>query len=110
MLAPPALAPEDELSEVTVGAVVGDTYVNPPAMPPDWLSEFVTVTFTAPVLDELGVATVIAVALDDVTVPAVPLKLTVGEGRKFAPVMTTEVPPPVEPETGLIAEIEGAGC
>jgi hypothetical protein len=53
---------------------------------------------------------VIAVELDKVTVPATPPNVTVGEGKKLAPLMTTTVPPPVEPEAGLIAAMEGAGC
>ncbi len=70
-----------------------------------------TVTTTFPVVAPLGTGTVILVALQAVTVPAVPLNLTVlvpCVAPKFVPVMITELP--TVPDVGFKLVMLGAGA
>ena len=70
-------------------------------------AEVVTTTFTAPAL-LAGVVAVIEFALDEVTVAAIPPKVTeIGELR-FHPPITTEVPPAVVPVPGEIVLTPGS--
>ena len=55
-----------------------------------------------------GAVTVSEVADADVTVAALDPKSTVAPGTKFAPVMVTVLPPPVDPLVGLIDVTVGA--
>ena len=70
----------------------------------------VTVTSTAP-WAPAGAVTVIDVAVNAVTLPALAPKLTVGvPGVKLVPEMVTTVPPVVGPPAGLIPVTAGGGC
>jgi hypothetical protein len=70
-----------------------------------------TVTTTLPVVAPTGTVVAMLVALQLVTVAAVPLNVTVlvpCVAPRFVPVMVTEVP--AGPEVGVTLEIPGAGC
>lgn len=70
---------------------------------------FVTVTFTAPAVCA-GVVAVIEVLLTTFTfVAAAPPNVTFAPAKNPVPVIVTEVPPLVEPETGEIAVTVGGG-
>jgi hypothetical protein len=69
----------------------------------------VTVTSTVPALPA-GLAVVICVAeLTAKDAAAMPPKFTTEAPLKFVPVITTEVPPAVDPLLGLTAVTVGAG-
>jgi hypothetical protein len=87
----------------------GAVYVYPPFSVPLCMVVFVTTTSTTPA-PCAAVTAVIVVELTTLTdVAAVPPSLTVAPDWKFAPVTVTEVPPPVEPELGEIADTVGDG-
>src|SRR5207253_6117458 len=94
--------------DVTVGAGLGEPYVNPLFRLPLCVSGFVTATVTAPAACA-GVVAVICVGLTTATpVAAVPPNVSVAPLTKFVPAMVTAVPPPTGPLFGVTLLTVGA--
>ena len=69
----------------------------------------VTTTSTAPAACAAVVAVIVVLLLTLTPVADVPPNFTVAPARKPVPVMVTDVPPAVVPETGEIELTVGAG-
>jgi hypothetical protein len=94
---PPPVFPELGLMDV----IAGRTYVNPFVLVKLEPSGFVTTTLTVPAACAGVVAKIAVSPLLDTLVAATPPNVTVAPGAKPAPLIVTEVPPPVFPELGL---------
>lgn len=106
-LVPPSVVPDGGAMLEIVGAV--EAYVKPFVSVALWVSEFVTVTFTAPAACA-GVVAVIDVAPTTTTLVAgTPPIDTVAPATKFDPVIVIGVPPSVDPDVGETPAIVGAG-
>src|SRR5512138_3552990 len=104
---PPRSGPLDGVAELTAGGG-GATYVNAPASVAERPSGFVTVTLTRPATCAGAVAEM-ETAETLPTAAAVPPTVTVAPVWKFAPEMTSAVPPAVGPLAGDTEAMEGGG-
>src|SRR6202158_623488 len=104
---PPAVAPEDGLTEATPGGG-GVPYTKQPVQVPLWLSGLVKMPLTAPA----ACAVVVPLIVVGVIVPmasADPPKVTVAPDWKPVPFTVSAVPPAVAPEDGLTEATVGGG-
>ena len=70
---------------------------------------FVTVTFTAPAVWAAVVAVIDVLLTTFTLVAAVPPNVTLAPAKNPVPVIVTDVPPAVVPDTGEMAVTVGAG-
>ena len=102
---PPVVVPVAGVNVVMVGAGVTYLYLVADVTEPPGV---VTLMVTVPAVSA-GVLTTIFVAASDVTVAALPPKVTAVAPLRWVPLMVTTVPPVVEPVAGANVVIVGAG-